>query len=355
LLAFADEIGGALLKRTILDRPLVLFRTAAGTPVALEDRCVHRSFPLSSGALDNDTVVCGYHGLRYDARGTVIEVPSQARCPKGVGVRSYALHETGPLVWAWMGEPDVADPATIPAPAWLTSPDWVARAGYFALDCNYVSLHENLLDLTHLSFLHAKSFGTPDYASAPYEVTIEDGYYALLRRVVPTTLPPVWAKPTGLEGHANAARITRSEFLSPGLHVVTATFYDNALPAETRPEFTISTCHIPTPETPGSTHYFIVNARSFALDQAWMTDFMHDQLFTAFQEDVTGLETLQRTLVHEDARDDFFEISLAADRPSIEMRQYLKRRADAETLHPADSVAARAPAGSVLHLQTARS
>ena len=43
------------------------------------------------------------------------------------------------------------------------------------------------------------------YASAPYEVTVKDGYYALLRRVVPTTLPPVWAKPTGLEGNPNAA------------------------------------------------------------------------------------------------------------------------------------------------------
>ena len=328
VVAFASELGTTLLTRTILGRQLVMYRTAAGRPVALDDRCVHRSFPLSAGTLESDTVVCGYHGLRYDAGGTVIEAPSQPRCPKGVGVRSYTLHETGPLVWAWMGDADACDPASIPAPAWLTSDAWVRKSGYFPLRCNYVSLHENLLDLTHLSFLHAQSFGTPDYVSAPYQVTVEDGYYAIVRSVVPTTLPPVWAKPTGLEDYPNAARVTRSEFLSPGLHVVTAKFYDNALPAETRPESTISTCHIPTPETAGSCHYFIVNARSFALDQDWITDFMHEQLFAAFQEDVTGLELLQTTLEREDARDDFYEISLTADRPTIEMRHYLRRRAD---------------------------
>jgi vanillate O-demethylase monooxygenase subunit len=344
VVAFADEIGRTLLKRTILDRDLVLYRTASGEPVALDDRCAHRSFPLSAGTLMADSIVCGYHGLRYDANGTVIDVPSQTRCPKGVSIRSYPVHETGPLLWAWMGDPQLADPETIPAPQWLTSPEWVRKSGYFPLRCNYVSLHENLLDLTHLSFLHAGSFGTPDYVSAPYEVTVKDGYYALLRRVVPTMLPPVWAKPTGLEGNPNAARITRSEFLSPGLHVVTATFYDSTLPEGARPEFTISTCHIPTPETDGSCHYFIVNARSFALDQDWVTDFMHEQLFAAFQEDVTGLELLQQTLERDDERPDFFEISLAADRASIEMRQYLKRRAASE-----------APLASVVHLQTARS
>ena len=144
---------------------------------------------------------------------------------------------------------------------------------------------------------------------------------------MPTTLPPVWATSTGIGDNPNAARITRSEFRSPGLHVVTTTLYDSTLHAGERPEFTISTAHIPTPESAGSTHYFIVNGRSFALDQDWITDFMHDQLFMAFNEDVTGLALVQQTLEHEDARDDFFEISLAADRPSIEMRQYLKRRA----------------------------
>lgn len=96
---------------------------------------------------------------------------------------------------------------------------------YFYLPGNYVSLHENLLDLTHLSYVHAQSFGTPDYARAPYTVEADEGRYRITRRVVPTRLPPVWAKPTGLE-HDHAARIATSEFVSPSLHVVSVRFFD---------------------------------------------------------------------------------------------------------------------------------
>ncbi len=325
--AFADEVGRSLLRRTLLGRDVILYRTEGGQAVALDNRCIHRSYPLSEGFLDGDTVVCGYHGFRYDVTGTLVQVPSQDRCPKGVGVRQYPIVERGPLLWIWLGEEE-ADPARLPPHQWITEPDWVCSKGYFHLQGNYVSLHENLLDLTHLSFLHAKSFGTPDYAAAKFRAEINEGRFALLRDVVPTTLPPVWAKPTGMEGYPQAARIVRSEFMAPSLHTVAVRFYDNALPEADRPEFRIRTAHIPTPETHGSTHYFIVHGRDFAQDQEWITQFMHDELFKAFQEDVDGMQHLEQML--EKADDDFFEISVASDRASVEMRKYIKARAEAE-------------------------
>jgi vanillate O-demethylase monooxygenase subunit len=326
VVAFANELGRSLLKRTILGQRLVLFRTQAGVPVALADRCAHRSFPLSSGALDGDTIICGYHGLRYDASGDCIEIPSQKTCPKGIGVRVFPLLERGPLVWGWLGDAP-ADSTRIPPTPWLGSTEWPSSQGYFHLPGNYVSLHENLLDLTHLSYIHAKSFGTPDYVSAPYETTCEDGHYRITRRVAPTRLPPVWAKPSGLE-HNHSARVTTSEFVSPALHVVTATFYDYDLPEADRVKFTIRTCHLPTPETQGSTHYFIVHSRAFAQQDASVTDFMHQELFAAFQEDVTALSQLEELLACPD--DPFYEISIASDAPAVAMRRYLLKRAQAE-------------------------
>ena len=330
--AFADEIGRALTKRTLLDRRVVLYRTADGRAVALDDRCAHRSFPLSAGRLDGDTLVCGYHGFRYDAKGDCIEVPSQATCPKGIGVHAYPLAERGPLLWIWMGEPALADESTIPEQRWLTSPDWVCSKGYFGLRSNYVSLHENLLDLTHLSFIHAQSFGTPDYARAPFETRFAEGRYAIERKVIPTRLPPVWAEPTGLKG-PTAARIATSEFLSPGLHNVSVTFYDSALPQGERREFRIRTAHIPTPESNGSTHYFIVHGRDFAQGDDGVTRFMHEQLFGAFEEDVAALQLLEEVLARAD--DSSYEMSVASDVPAVTMRKYLKRRADAEHAHAA--------------------
>ena len=325
--AFADEIGRTLTQRTLLDKRVVLFRTSDGRAVALDDRCAHRSFPLSAGTLDGDTLVCGYHGFRYDAQGDCIEVPSQATCPKGIGVHAYPLAERGPLLWIWPGDAALADESKIPGQPWMTSPDWVCSKGYFHLQGNYVSLHENLLDLTHLSFVHAQSFGTPDYARAPFETRFEEGRYAIERKVIPTTLPPVWAEPTGLKG-PTAARIATSEFLAPGLHNVSVTFYDSALPQAERHEFRIRTAHIPTPEGAGSTHYFIVHGRDFAQGDDGVTRFMHEQLFKAFEEDVAALQLLEEVLARADAAS--YEMSVASDVPAVTMRKYLKRRAEAE-------------------------
>jgi phenylpropionate dioxygenase-like ring-hydroxylating dioxygenase large terminal subunit len=338
--AFTQEIGRTLLKRKILGRNLVLFRTTAGKPAALDDRCAHRSFPLSASKLDGDTIICGYHGLRYDAEGNCIEIPSQPqKCPKGIGVARYPLVDRGPLTWIWMGAPELADPNKIPQQPWLEATDWERSQGYFALPASYVCLHENLLDLTHLSYLHAASFGTADYAAAPHETVIEEdseaharGTYprfVLNRSVVPTTLPPVWAKPTGILGNT-AARIVSSEFVSPALHVVTVRFHDTALPASERAEFKVRTAHLPTPETLTSTHYFVVHGRDFARDKPAVTQFMHEQLFRAFEEDVAGLAAVERTLA--EAGDDAYEISVASDRASVAMRRYLKRRSDHEHL-----------------------
>jgi vanillate O-demethylase monooxygenase subunit len=237
--------------------------------------------------------------------------------------------ERGPLIWIWMGEPENADQARIAPTTWLTEPGWASSQGYFNLRGNYISLHENLLDLTHLSFIHARSFGTPDYVRAAYETELGDGRFAVKRRVMPTRLPPVWAKPTGLE-HDQSARITTSEFVSPALHVVTARFFDTRLTPASRPEFEIKTCHMPTPETHGSTHYFIVHSRDFALDQPDVTKFMHEQLFTAFAEDVVALERLELTLAAPEV--DHFEISIESDKATVAMRRYIKARVDAESL-----------------------
>lgn len=324
--AFSDEVGRGLLARTLLGKRLVFYRTAEGQAVTLADRCAHRSYPLSAGALEGDTVVCGYHGFRYNAKGDCIEVPSAARCPRSIGVQQYALVERGGLIWVWMGDPEQADRGRLRTNTFLESEAWERSKGYFHLKGNYVSLHENLLDLTHLSYVHARSFGTPDYARAPFKTTVDDGHFLIRRSVVPTLLPPIWADPTGLSGVTTAARIATSEFLSPAFHQVSVSFHDDAVPEAERPVYSIRTAHLPTPETHGSTHYFIVHGRDFALDDDTVTKTMHDQLFTAFREDVEAMSILEDVLEHT-ASEDMYEISVASDAPSVAMRRYIKRRA----------------------------
>lgn len=315
--ALASEVGREPPARRLLDEPVLLYRRLDGTAVALKDHCAHRSFPLSRGHIDGDTVVCGYHGARYGADGRCLQVPSQAQVPPGAVVRAFALREVGPWLWIWWGDPAAADLG------------WTASTDRLHLRASCVRLHEKLLDLTHLSFLHANTFGTPDYASAPFETRLDEaaGRFSLLRSVSPARLPPLWALPTGLDG-VDAARVVESSFLSPALHVVAAQFYAGHQPEAEQPSRAIRTAHIVTPETATSTHYFVQHARNFALTDSEMTGFMHTQLRRAFQEDVDGLEPIETLLGQYPERQP--EILFQADRASLAMRRYLLRRVEAE-------------------------
>lgn len=340
--AFSDEVGRSLLKRTLLGKRLVLFRTGEGKPVAMDDRCVHRSYPLSAGQLDGDTVVCGYHGLRYDQNGDCIEAPAVAKCPKNIGVRTYPLAERGPVLWIWMGDPALADESAIAALPWMQDSAWAGAKGYYDLKSSYVYLHENLLDTSHLSYMHANTIGSPDYVKAPTTSEIGEGRFALVRTVSPTKLPPVWAKPTGLEGVPTASRIVRNEFLSPALYEVTTRLYDSALPEGDRPEFLIKVAHMASPATHNSTHYFIYLGRDFAQDDAAATQFMATNFFKAFDEDVAGLSLLEEVIAEQG--EELYEISIGSDALGVAMRRYLKGRADQEA--SAQASAAPAPAAT---------
>jgi vanillate O-demethylase monooxygenase subunit len=329
--ALGAEVTRTPLARRLLGLPVVLYRREDGRVAALEDRCAHRSFPLSLGALDGDVLVCGYHGARYDCEGHCLGVPSQAQVPPGAMVRAFPVHEVGHLVWIWLGEPAAAAGTPLPQQDWMADPAWPCSTERMHLKASYVRLHENLLDLTHLSFLHANSFGTPDYASAPYDSVIDEegGRFAVLRSVVPTRLPPIWAKPTGLEGQ-DAARIAESTFWAPSLHVVAVKFHACDRPEAEQPSRAIRTAHIVTPESATSTHYFIQHARNFAVEDAEITAFMHSRLRAAFQEDIDGLEAIESRLAQYDEAQP--EINFQADKVTLAMRRYLKQRAGASSV-----------------------
>ncbi len=326
--ARSDEISRRLMSRQVLGRSVLLFRREDGTPVALQNRCCHRSFPLEHGKLDGDVIQCGYHGFRYDCTGKCIAVPSQQQPPENVRLRRYRAVERTPFVWIWAGEFDAADENLLPHPEWLGSPDWDLYIGYLNIKGSYVHMHENLLDLSHLSFLHETTFGTPEYARAPVELTVAEPNFEVWRHVE-CVLPGIYSRPLGWEGQ-KALRSSGAQYVSPGLHVNTGFLKNLTLPVEQQqPQPTIKVAQLITPETQHATHYYFAACRNFARKDPDIDAFMLKAQTMAFSEDLFAMEQIARMQALE-SREDYYEIDVAADRAGVAMRRYLKKLADAE-------------------------
>lgn len=156
---------------SLLDEPIVLFRTSDGRVVALEDRCVHRLAPLSLGRCEGDRLRCMYHGLLFDADGKCVEIPGQEMIPAKARVRTYPVVAKHSWIWVWMGDPARADPALVPPAIGYDDPAWVVGHGHldYAADARLIA--DNLLDFSHVTFVHADSFQmSPEYAYLPPRV-----------------------------------------------------------------------------------------------------------------------------------------------------------------------------------------
>lgn len=150
---------------SVLDEPIVIFRGESGAVHALEDRCVHRLAPLSLGRCEGDRLRCMYHGLLFDAEGKVVEIPGQDLVPKHARVRSYPVVDRHSWLWVWMGDPAAADEALIPPAVGLDDPDYILGHGFLDYEAEARLINDNLLDFSHLSYVHANSFGAgPEFA-----------------------------------------------------------------------------------------------------------------------------------------------------------------------------------------------
>src|SRR5262245_36951023 len=137
VIAFANEIGGTPLARTVCNEPIVLFRIQSGEAVALADRCPHRLAPLSLGRVVGEQIQCGYHGLCFDTEGHCVRVPGQDSVPRQAKARNYPLVERHSLAWIWLGDEALADPARIPDVHWCDDPGWAVSDGYHHFAANY--------------------------------------------------------------------------------------------------------------------------------------------------------------------------------------------------------------------------
>lgn len=322
-----------LFARTVLGEPIMLFRGEHGTIAALEDRCCHRHAPLSRGRHEGAAVRCGYHGLKFDATGRCIEIPGQSSIPPQARVRTYPLVLHNKWVFVWMGDPARADTKLLPDNFSNDHPDWRYKPGYLHYNTDYLLICDNLLDFSHLSYLHEKTLGgSTAIAQAKPTITQLDGSgppgLRITRRVPDVPPPPYYGKLKRFAG--NVDRWFDYDFLLPGTLLMRSGGRPTGQAADDmRDAVQLHSCQTLTPETEHSTHYFFQQAHQVHLGDETVTEGLYEGVVAAFHEDRAMIAAQQAAIAREpQAR----MVPIAADAALNQFRVLARRMIEAERL-----------------------
>ncbi len=340
------EISREPFARTICGERLVFWRTEDGAPVAMEDRCCHRRMPLRKGVIVGDAIRCHYHGLEFDTTGQCIHVPGQTTIPPNATVRTFPVVQKYNWIWIWMGDPALADEANITPYPWKTSEEWGDKGHYFHVKSDYRLIVDNLLDLSHLAYVHASTIGNMAVAEhAKIRTLKDDGSVTVARWTVGQPPPPTYQKVGGFAPDQPVDRWQIIQWTPPGfVRLFTGAAPDAAkgkdfgfteLETET-PEggFGLRNLNAITPETENSCHYFWSQSHDVQPITDELNDRIFNQILTAFRQDWEVFELQQ------DNWDGDRTIDTIQDAGAIAARQLIDRLAAEEAETAAASVAA---------------
>ena len=293
-IGWSDELGAQPLGRALLDQRVVMWRGQDGSPIAMRDRCPHRLAPLSRGKCVDGTIACGYHGLRFNAQGVCVHNPFSERISPNLKVATLPVRKHQAMLWIWPGDPAHADPALIPDFAFnVDAADNRVVRGYTPVAADYEIANDNLLNLSHIEFLHVGTFAGAgvifqgQYAAHRNGDVVDSNWWMpridpppFAREMFPGTKVDHWLE---MRWHAPSNMHLRVGVTVAGSARDAGVCYDQA--------------HIVTPAGPGRSHYWWSFARRHDTDSADFDAFLRAQLAEAFNsEDKPMLEALEANL-----------------------------------------------------------
>jgi vanillate O-demethylase monooxygenase subunit len=287
---FAWELGEKPLARTLLGQPLVLFRTASGEVAALEDRCCHRALPLSLGTLEAEGVRCGYHGLLFGAQGQCLEIPGQVQVPGKALVKAFTVRERDQILWLWFGDATpVEEPPAYPH---HSSGQYLFEGDVYHYDAPWQLIHDNLLDLSHLGYVHLLTIGgnASIHMNAQMQVTGDESSVTVVRHMLDSEPPPTYTAAYPFKGRID--RWQEIEFQLSHLKIWTGAVDAGSEPVANpeRRGFHMRGFHGITPETATTCHYFWTMATNPLTDPQGTTRKVVDQTRQTFDEDKQIIE-----------------------------------------------------------------
>lgn len=332
--AWADELApGKMLTRAICDEPVLMVRDEQGAVRAMLDRCPHRFAPLSMGKLcdGGQTVQCGYHGLKFGSDGKCSHNPhGEGRIPPAAQVRTFPLVERWSLLWVWMGDAAKADEALIPAYPFLDKAEWYVGQAQMEVDANYTLESDNILDLSHIEYLHPTSLGAGGAGEGKTVVTQEGNVVWSRRFITNEILPPFLYQATGLPNKAPCDRWLDVRWDAPSYMYLQA---DLGLVGTPRDQ-SIQTpqVHLFTPASDDKTHYFYALAMPKSLG-AWAEEVAQRNvagLREPFVQEDKPMVEAQWQAMRGKSFWDMKPVLLDIDAPAVRARRVLEQMLEAE-------------------------
>jgi vanillate O-demethylase monooxygenase subunit len=318
-----------LRPQTFLGENIVFYRQAGGSPVALENACPHRKLPLSDGKLEGDTIVCGYHGLTFDCAGTCVDAPTQRHAiPKKAVVKSYPVVDRYRLLWIWMGDPADANPDEIFEVKNFENPDWgYTDGGVLNIECNYLWVVDNLLDPSHVAWVHVTSFAGGGTDDAPLDVERTDHGVVVSRWIYDQPPSPYYADLVKFDG--NCDRKQHYEMCFPAIGVNMSVYGPVGTGGPDKPETADTYINISynfmTPIDENNTQYIWFQHRNTDPNDKAISDKMNAGAVMAFHEDKDILEAVHNGMANKVTPN----IDLGLDAGAKLFRLHLQRRIDA--------------------------
>jgi vanillate O-demethylase monooxygenase subunit len=328
--AWEREVGDTPYAATILGDRVAIYRGAGGGYAALADACPHRKVPLSMGRVQGDNIECGYHGLVFDCSGTCVSVPGNDMPPHGTTVRSYPIQARYGLLWIWMGDAGRADPAEIFEAGRWGDPEWGTTDGDdMVVNCNYLYITDNLLDPSHVAWVHPGSFAGDGSDQTPLQVTIGDHGVTTWRWMIDSAPAPFYAPYLKFDG--NCDRKQQYEVRYPGNALIKAYISPAGAGGEDKPlhpdTFIMDSFNFLTPIDETSTRYFWFQMRNVAPDDAEVSRRFAASVRGAFEEDRVILQASQLGISESTTPN----INLRNDSGGIRFRRRLTQMIEAET------------------------
>jgi len=295
--AWADEISVRPLARRICNHPMVLFRTIDGQACALIDSCSHRGAPLSLGTVTEDGIRCNYHGVVFGCDGKCTKIPNQNIIPERAKVRSFPVVEKDKMIWVWTGDPERADEALVIDYPFHTDPLWPSKFAMSPFASDYLLIADNLLDATHLAYVHGGTVGGSDpnvHMTAENSLKPTNRGLRFERRMRNAPPPPAYANCVP-ELPERIDRWQVFDFISPS----TVLQYSGGVPAgadqdnAVAPRFDMRIFHSATPATDDTCYYFFSVQNGHKVDDPQATEVIYEQVQLAIVEDKLFIEAQQ--------------------------------------------------------------